>query len=312
MYASAVPTFILQSDGLVREGLRLLLSRTRFRPQGCGVELEDLPAVPGDKPVLFIVGMLGDAPSVLFRRIRTEYPLSIIVALGDQSYQKQLSSMLDNGANAVLFNSISPNALVRSLYAVMNQELFVIDARLWCSGVMTTPTLSSTPLQIVEPSFADNGSNLSKQLSAREIAILERIVRGDSNKHAARFFGIAEATVKAHVKTIFRKIGATNRTQAAIWAIDHNLFDASGTSPNVSLSLEDDHGPTEAASRNVGTPNVAIGHNEQTAMVEEGRSDRLARQSVCVPFTKKTTGTAKDSECRSGDNREHRLRARRA
>jgi pyridoxal/pyridoxine/pyridoxamine kinase len=37
----------------------------------------------------------------------------------------------------------------------------------------------------------------------REIAILERIV-GDSNKHVARFFDIAEATVKAHVKAIFR------------------------------------------------------------------------------------------------------------
>src|SRR6202008_743410 len=64
-----------------------------------------------------------------------------------------------------------------------------------------------------------------KQLSAREVAILERIVRGDSNKHVARFFKIAEPTVKAHVKAILRKIGANNRTQAAIWALNHRLFD---------------------------------------------------------------------------------------
>jgi two-component system nitrate/nitrite response regulator NarL len=64
-----------------------------------------------------------------------------------------------------------------------------------------------------------------KQLSSREIAILERIVRGDSNKQVARFFKIAEPTVKAHVKAIFRKIGASNRTQAAIWALSHKLFD---------------------------------------------------------------------------------------
>jgi two-component system, NarL family, nitrate/nitrite response regulator NarL len=62
-------------------------------------------------------------------------------------------------------------------------------------------------------------------LSAREIAILRRIIRGDSNKHVARFFEIAEATVKAHVKAIFRKIGATNRTQAAMWALNHGLLD---------------------------------------------------------------------------------------
>jgi two-component system, NarL family, nitrate/nitrite response regulator NarL len=61
--------------------------------------------------------------------------------------------------------------------------------------------------------------------SARELAILERLVRGDSNKQVARFFEIAEPTVKAHVKAIFTKIGANNRTQAAIWALNRRLFD---------------------------------------------------------------------------------------
>ena len=66
---------------------------------------------------------------------------------------------------------------------------------------------------------------MGTRLSAREIAILERIVLGDSNKHVARFFKIAEPTVKAHVKAIFRKIGASNRTQAAIWALNNRVFD---------------------------------------------------------------------------------------
>ena len=50
----------------------------------------------------------------------------------------------------------------------------------------------------------------------------------NSNKQVARFFRIAEPTVKAHVKAILRKIGASNRTQAAIWAFNHRLFDLSG------------------------------------------------------------------------------------
>jgi len=70
-------------------------------------------------------------------------------------------------------------------------------------------------------------------LSSREV--FELVVRGDSNKLVARFFNIAEPTVKAHVKAIFRKIGASNRTQAAIWAVNHRLFDAA---PNLPMLID--------------------------------------------------------------------------
>jgi len=56
-------------------------------------------------------------------------------------------------------------------------------------------------------------------LSTRELNILGCIQKGNSNKVIAREYDIAEATVKVHVKSILRKIGAANRTQAAIWAM---------------------------------------------------------------------------------------------
>ena len=46
---------------------------------------------------------------------------------------------------------------------------------------------------------------------------------GASNKVIAYKLGIMEATVKVHLKSLLRKIGAANRTQAAIWAL-HNGF----------------------------------------------------------------------------------------
>ncbi len=46
-------------------------------------------------------------------------------------------------------------------------------------------------------------------------------MEGEPNKIIARKLHVAEATVKVHVKAILRKIGATNRTQAAMWAMDH-------------------------------------------------------------------------------------------
>jgi DNA-binding CsgD family transcriptional regulator len=73
--------------------------------------------------------------------------------------------------------------------------------------------------------------NSIRQLSIREVEILDRIVRGDSNKHIARHFDIAEATVKAHVKAILRKIGVANRTQAAIWAVNNAMPEKNGSEP---------------------------------------------------------------------------------
>ncbi len=56
------------------------------------------------------------------------------------------------------------------------------------------------------------------KLSAREAEILGCLTKGEANKVIARRLDITEATIKVHVKAILRKIGATNRTQAAMWA----------------------------------------------------------------------------------------------
>jgi two-component system nitrate/nitrite response regulator NarL len=238
---SIVPTFILESDGLFREGLRLILSRTRFRPQSCGVELEDITTVPSDMPTLFIVG-IGQKQDLVskLKRIRDQYPLSLIVAIGDERNRKCMASALDAGANAVLCASVTASGLVSSLHAMMSAGVIVIDARLWASGIQPkVEEPASLPTGNAPPPETENEPLAVKQLSAREIAILERIVRGDSNKHVARFFDIAEATVKAHVKAIFRKIGANNRTQAAIWALNHGLFEnLNGVAQDISVLLE--------------------------------------------------------------------------
>jgi two-component system, NarL family, nitrate/nitrite response regulator NarL len=50
------------------------------------------------------------------------------------------------------------------------------------------------------------------------------LINGDSNKAIARKIDITEATVKVHIKAILRKIRVHNRTQAAIWAMNHRSF----------------------------------------------------------------------------------------
>ena len=60
-------------------------------------------------------------------------------------------------------------------------------------------------------------------LSGRELDVLRGICAGKSNKEIARDFGLQEVTVKLHVKTMSRKLGAKNRTHAAMIARDRKL-----------------------------------------------------------------------------------------
>ncbi|PVE20919.1 hypothetical protein DC522_29550 [Microvirga sp. KLBC 81] len=69
-----------------------------------------------------------------------------------------------------------------------------------------------------EPSLSD--MKLGK-LSAREAEVLRCLREGAPNKVIARQLDVAEATVKVHIKMILRKIGVSNRTQAALWASRH-------------------------------------------------------------------------------------------
>jgi two-component system, NarL family, nitrate/nitrite response regulator NarL len=231
----AIPTFILQRDGLFREGLRLILSNTRFRPHACAIEFESLTNIPSDTPVLFIVG----PQAAICTRIREQYPMACVVVVADESHSESLASALDDGANAVLFSSVSPDALVSTLQAVVNERVILIDARLWSLEIAPKVEERMAPLMLDENDLGPLDTvQAAPQLSSREIAILERIVRGDSNKRVARFFNIAEPTVKAHVKAIFRKLGASNRTQAAMWAVNNRLFEQACSPPNLPLLVE--------------------------------------------------------------------------
>ncbi len=60
-------------------------------------------------------------------------------------------------------------------------------------------------------------------LSVRELDVLRGICAGKSNKEIARDYGLQEVTVKLHVKTMSRKLGAKNRTHAAMIARDRKL-----------------------------------------------------------------------------------------
>jgi DNA-binding NarL/FixJ family response regulator len=77
------------------------------------------------------------------------------------------------------------------------------------SGALATPRLSSDDVEV--------------SLTEREGEVLRQIVQGLTNKEVAQTLHISYETVKEHVQHILRKVGVSDRTQAAVWAIRKGL-----------------------------------------------------------------------------------------
>ena len=80
------------------------------------------------------------------------------------------------------------------------------------------------PLEFMTAEEEVPANELAEKLSKRELQVLQGLTEGKSNKEIARDLDVQEPTVKLHMKTLYRKIGASNRTQAALLARDAGLF----------------------------------------------------------------------------------------
>ncbi len=80
------------------------------------------------------------------------------------------------------------------------------------------------PLEFMTAAEEAPRNAMAEKLSKRELQVLEGLTQGKSNKEIARDLDVTEPTVKLHVKTLYRKIGAANRTQAALLAKEAGLF----------------------------------------------------------------------------------------
>jgi two-component system nitrate/nitrite response regulator NarL len=136
-----------------------------------------------------------------------------IMVLSAELSVDELGACLRVGARGYLLSSISKEALVHSLTLVLLGETVFPSglANAWVSG-----NLSRRRNAVVAP---------VQNLTNRENDILGCLMDGSSNKLIARNLGITEATVKIHMKSLIRKIGVQNRTQAALWAIESGFAD---------------------------------------------------------------------------------------
>ncbi|MBZ6078367.1 LuxR C-terminal-related transcriptional regulator [Microvirga puerhi] len=217
-----VPMLLIEPNTLLREGLKRILTDTRFQVlQSCS-SFEEARSRQLDQAVMLIVSAGSDHENV-FRQIKqfkAERNAAKVVVLVDHYDLREVLSAFQSGVDAYLVKSVSCEVLVKSLDLVMLGEAVYPAAIL---SLVHAPSAETEEVQEdPDEALMEAGSKLGKRgLSLRETVILRCLMQGDSNKIIARKFDITEATVKVHVKAILRKIRAKNRTQAAIWAASH-------------------------------------------------------------------------------------------
>ncbi len=215
---SSVSTIVIDRNRLFRAGLKSLLVDEIF---GSVVEASSVAEMQaevesGSVPELIVVEMSGEqgTSANYLQQIRGAVPAAKIVVMADSLNPDSLVESFAAGADGFLLKDISCESLVESLRLVLIGEK-VFPSRLATLILNGGGRLTAQPRSTVKL----NDYNLSD----REVEILRCLIEGHSNKVIANNLHITEATVKVHLKSILRKINASNRTQAAIWAMNHGL-----------------------------------------------------------------------------------------
>lgn len=156
---------------------------------------------------------------------RTEPRRSRFVVLADVADSRSVGRLALSGVDAVLSQDISSEVLRRSLDLVMlGQTLFPPPSPHPAWETPSSGQAAPIPFPVIARcslAFTKPMGEREVVLSQRECQVLRWLVGGASNKVIAREMQITETTVKAHIKGLLRKIRATNRTQAAIWALEN-------------------------------------------------------------------------------------------
>jgi two-component system NarL family response regulator len=133
--------------------------------------------------------------------IRRRWPATRVLIITTFEGDEDIHRAIQAGASGYLLKGLSSVELIRAIEAVHQ------------GATVMPPDVAARFRQ----------RELRKDLSPRELAVLRLIVAGRSNKEIAQELRVGEESVKTYSKSLFHKLGVTDRTQAAIEAIRHGI-----------------------------------------------------------------------------------------
>jgi DNA-binding NarL/FixJ family response regulator len=196
----------VDDHAIVREGLNAIISAqpdlSVVAEAGSGEEAIELYRQHQPSIVLMDLRLKGASGLEATIAIRQEFPQAKIIMLTTYDGDEDIHRALDAGAQGYLLKDTLRKELIEVIRAVH-------------AGQRRVPPSLAVKLAEHMPRMP---------LSAREIEILKLIAQGLRNKEVGGMLGIAEDTVKVHVKNIFDKLDVNDRTQAVTVALHRGII----------------------------------------------------------------------------------------
>jgi NarL family two-component system response regulator LiaR len=148
------------------------------------------------------------------RRIRAVAPATRVIVLTSFADEDRMLPAVRAGAVGYLLKDVDPKDLVAAVRTVND------------GGTLLHPAVIRELVR--EVAGGRRKPTADSPLTAREREVLGLIARGRANKAIAFELGVAEKTVKTHVSNILGKLGVTDRTQAALYAVREGLVELEG------------------------------------------------------------------------------------
>jgi len=208
---------IVDDHGIVRQGLRMLLTRPGIDVIAEGVCGQDAISIAEkQKPDVMLLDIrMKDGDGLKFLpEVCTRSPATKVIMLTTYANPGYLARAINDGAVGYLSKETEPEKIVEAIYAAVNEN------RLFDQSL-----LSQALQQVVDPSPPEPEPTEmpTDTLSDREIDVIKLIAVGMSNASIASTLNISLPTVKTHVQHILQKLNVADRTQAALWAMREGL-----------------------------------------------------------------------------------------
>jgi DNA-binding NarL/FixJ family response regulator len=159
--------------------------------------------------VLLDIRMPGGDGLTALGRIKLEMPELPILMLSTYDNPTYVARAVALGASGFLLKGASREDLLDGIRAAAaGESAWTREELRRVTGALATPRLSA---------------DVEVPLTQRESEVLRQLAYGLTNKEIAQALDISYETVKEHVQHILRKIGVSDRTQAAVWAVRKDL-----------------------------------------------------------------------------------------
>jgi len=213
-----IRVMLVEDHSMVRQGLKQLIELENdikvVAEAADGTQAADYYQTEKPDIVLMDINMPKKNGLQALELIKQKDSNAKIIMLTIHQDREYLFQSLQLGASGYVLKDADGYVLIEAIRKVYEGETYI------------QPTMAKD-LVLEFKKYLQNGRTASKKnniLSDRELEVLRLIAKGLLNKEIAKTLYISEKTVKNHISNIFKKLKVSDRTQAAVYALKHNII----------------------------------------------------------------------------------------